>query len=100
MPAIEAVALDGLPEIRASDDLGALIFAACPSIAGDDVVVIAHKIVSKLEGRVRALASIDPGARALELAAELDKDPRQVQASLDESAEVLRAEGGVLIART
>jgi coenzyme F420-0:L-glutamate ligase/coenzyme F420-1:gamma-L-glutamate ligase len=100
MPAIEAVALDGLPEIRAGDDLGALIFAACPRIAADDVVAIAHKVVSKVEGRVRALASIEPGARALELAQRLDKDPRQVQAVLDESFEVLRAERGVLICRT
>jgi coenzyme F420-0:L-glutamate ligase/coenzyme F420-1:gamma-L-glutamate ligase len=100
MPAIEAVALDGLPEIRAGDDLGALIFAACPRIAHDDVVAVAHKVVSKVEGRVRALESIEPGARALELAPSLAKDPRQVQAVLDESAEVLRAERGVLIART
>jgi coenzyme F420-0:L-glutamate ligase/coenzyme F420-1:gamma-L-glutamate ligase len=100
MPAIDAVALDGLPEIRAGDDLGALIFAACPRIAADDVVAIAHKVVSKVEGRVRALASIEPGARALELAQRLDKDPRQVQAVLDESFEVLRAERGVLICRT
>jgi coenzyme F420-0:L-glutamate ligase / coenzyme F420-1:gamma-L-glutamate ligase len=100
MPAIEAVALDGLPEIRAGDDLAALIFAACPRLAEDDIVVVAHKVVSKAEGRVRALGSIEPGARALELAPSLDKDPRQVQAVLDESAELLRAERGVLICRT
>jgi coenzyme F420-0:L-glutamate ligase/coenzyme F420-1:gamma-L-glutamate ligase len=100
MPAIEAVALNGLPEIRAGDDLGALIFAACPRIADDDVVAVAHKVVSKVEGRVRALASIEPSARALELAQSLDKNARQVQAILDESAELLRAERGVLICRT
>src|SRR5258708_12055525 len=100
MPAIEAVALDGLPEIRPGDDLGALIFAACPRLADDDVVAVAHKVVSKVEGRVRALASIEPGARALELAPSLAKDPRQVQAVLDESADLLRAERGVLISPT
>jgi coenzyme F420-0:L-glutamate ligase/coenzyme F420-1:gamma-L-glutamate ligase len=100
MPAIEAVALDGLPEIRAGDDLGALILAACPRIANDAVIAVAHKVVSKVEGRVRALASIEPGARALDLAASLCKDPRQVQAVLDESDDVLRAERGVLICRT
>jgi coenzyme F420-0:L-glutamate ligase/coenzyme F420-1:gamma-L-glutamate ligase len=46
------------------------------------------------------LAEIEPGARATELAATLDKDPRQVQAVLDESVEVLRAERGVLISVT
>ena len=47
--------------------------------------MIAHKVVSKAEGRVRALADIEPSGRARELAAEHDKDPRHVQAILDET---------------
>jgi coenzyme F420-0:L-glutamate ligase/coenzyme F420-1:gamma-L-glutamate ligase len=62
--------------------------------------VVAHKVVSKAEGRLRRLAEIAPGARARELAAEHDKDPRLVQAILEESEEVLRAGHGVLICRT
>jgi coenzyme F420-0:L-glutamate ligase / coenzyme F420-1:gamma-L-glutamate ligase len=64
------------------------------------VLVVAHKAVSKAEGRIRRLSDIDPGDRARELAAEHEKDPRLVQAVLDESEEVLRAGHGVLICRT
>jgi coenzyme F420-0:L-glutamate ligase/coenzyme F420-1:gamma-L-glutamate ligase len=64
------------------------------------VVAVAHKVVSKAEGRVRELATISPGDRARELAREHDKDPSVVRAVLDESAELLRAERGVLICRT
>jgi coenzyme F420-0:L-glutamate ligase / coenzyme F420-1:gamma-L-glutamate ligase len=64
------------------------------------VLVIAHKVVSKAEGRVRSLDQISPGERALELAAEHDKDARLVQAVLDESAELLRAHEGVFICAT
>lgn len=64
------------------------------------MIVVAHKVVSKAEGRVRALADVEPGERALQLAAEHAKDPRLVQVVLDESAELVRARDGVLIART
>jgi coenzyme F420-0:L-glutamate ligase/coenzyme F420-1:gamma-L-glutamate ligase len=64
------------------------------------VLVVAHKVVSKAEGRVRRLDEIDPGERARALAAEHGKDARLVQAVLDESAELLRAAGGVLICVT
>ena len=92
-------ALDGLPEIEAGADLAALI-AARAELRADDVVVIAHKAVSKAEGRVRRLAEVAPGPRAVELAAADDKDPRHVQVVLEESAELLRAERGVLICVT
>jgi coenzyme F420-0:L-glutamate ligase/coenzyme F420-1:gamma-L-glutamate ligase len=83
------------------DDLAGLIAAAAPAdLASTDVLVVAHKVVSKTEGRVRRLAEIDPGERARSLAAEHGKDARLVQAVLDESAELLRAAGGVLIAVT
>jgi coenzyme F420-0:L-glutamate ligase/coenzyme F420-1:gamma-L-glutamate ligase len=62
--------------------------------------VVAHKAVSKSEGRLRRLEEIEPGERARELAEEHGKDPRLVQAVLDESAELVRAERGVLICRT
>jgi coenzyme F420-0:L-glutamate ligase / coenzyme F420-1:gamma-L-glutamate ligase len=62
--------------------------------------VLAHKVVSKADGRVRVLADVEPGERALALAREHGKEPRQVQVILDESAEVLRAERGVLVCVT
>jgi coenzyme F420-0:L-glutamate ligase / coenzyme F420-1:gamma-L-glutamate ligase len=64
------------------------------------VIVVAHKVVSKAEGRVRRLSEIEPGERALALAEEHRKDARLVQAVLDESAELLRARDGVLICVT
>jgi coenzyme F420-0:L-glutamate ligase/coenzyme F420-1:gamma-L-glutamate ligase len=62
--------------------------------------VVAHKVVSKAEGRLRPLDEIEPGEPARQLAAEHGKDARLVQAVLDESAEVLRAAGGTLVCVT
>ncbi len=100
--AITAVALDGLPEIRAGEDPAELIAAAvAPDAAADsDVLVVAHKFISKAEGRTRALSQVDVTERARSLAAELGKDPRQVQVVLDETREVRRASRGVLISVT
>jgi coenzyme F420-0:L-glutamate ligase/coenzyme F420-1:gamma-L-glutamate ligase len=70
-----------------------------PHVRDGDVLVVAHKVVSKAEGRVRALDSIEPGEEAVRLAGS-DKDPRLVQAVLDESASVLRAGHGVLVCVT
>ena len=97
-------ALPGLPEIRPGDDLAALLAAAGtrldPPLGPADVLVVAHKVISKAEGRVRALADVDTSPRAADLAAEHGKDPRHVQVVLDESEEVLRADRGRLICRT
>jgi coenzyme F420-0:L-glutamate ligase/coenzyme F420-1:gamma-L-glutamate ligase len=98
VPTIEAI--EGLPEVRPGDDLSGLIAAAVGPLRDDDVLAIAHKIVSKAEGRIRRLADVQPEPRAIELAARLDKDPRHVQVILDESREVLRAARGVLICVT
>ena len=79
--------------------LGELI-AARAELEEGDVVVVSQKVVSKAEGRVRSLSSAIPGAEARKLAAVLGKDPALVELILDESREVLRAEGGVLIVET
>ena len=92
-------AVEGLPEITPGDDLGALLAATADTRPGD-VLVVAHKVVSKAEGRLVALADVAPSARARELAEPWGKDPRQVEVVLRESAEVVRAERGVLISRT
>ena len=100
MGTLTARPLAGLPEITAGADLATLILAAGPPPADDEIVVVAHKAISKAEARVRALDSIVPSPRARELATEHGKDPRHVQAILDEAAELLRADHGVLITRT
>ncbi len=102
MASLSARALSGLPEVRTGDDLAALIATA----AGDEplrdgqIVVVAHKVVSKAEGSVVALADVNPSPRALELAAAQSKDARAVQVVLDQSAEIVRAERDVLVCRT
>lgn len=118
---ITAFAVEGLPEITRGADLAALIVTHLQGARADlaqdqrdaadkadkagalvagDLLVVAHKALSKAEGRVRALTDVQPGARACKLAAALGKDPRHVQVVLDESAEVLRAQRGVLIVQT
>ncbi len=94
---LTVAALSGLPEVSSGDDLAELIVRAAEELRGDDVLVVAHKVLSKAEGRTRALSAVEPAADALNLAALLDKDPRLVQVILEESREVLRAERGVLI---
>jgi coenzyme F420-0:L-glutamate ligase/coenzyme F420-1:gamma-L-glutamate ligase len=97
--ALSARALPGIPEITPGADLAAAIVASA-ELADGDVLVVAHKVVSKVEGRVRALSDVRPGQRAQQLAHELGKDSRHVQVVLDESEAVLRAERGVLICVT
>jgi len=94
---IAAAAIPGLPEIAAGDDLGALLR---PHVGDGDVLVLAHKVISKAEGRVLALDGVVVGGEAEALAAEHDKGPRHMQAILDETAEIVRARPGVLICRT
>jgi coenzyme F420-0:L-glutamate ligase/coenzyme F420-1:gamma-L-glutamate ligase len=101
---LEAVPLPGIPEVEPGADLSQLIADAAGRasirISSGDVLVVAQKIVSKAESRLRALAEVDPSDRARALGATLDKDPRLVQLILDESTDVIRAERGVLITRT
>jgi coenzyme F420-0:L-glutamate ligase/coenzyme F420-1:gamma-L-glutamate ligase len=99
---ITAHALPGVPEVSRGDDLAALLGTARGDggFAPGEVLVVAHKVVSKAEGRVVALSTVVPSPRALQLAAALHKDPRHVEVVLRESAEIVRAERGVLISRT
>ncbi|HWD86342.1 MAG TPA: coenzyme F420-0:L-glutamate ligase [Solirubrobacteraceae bacterium] len=99
---ISALALERLPEIEPGYDLAAgIVSALAPDrLQAGDVIVIAHKAVSKSEGRLRALGDVTPGERALAIAAEQDRDPRHVQVILDEARSVVRAERGILITET
>lgn len=96
---ITATAVEGLPEVRSGDDLAALIAARC-AIADSDVLVIAHKAVSKAEGAVVALAGVTPSPLALQIAGRQQRDARQVQVILDQSARLLRVTDHVIVCRT
>jgi coenzyme F420-0:L-glutamate ligase / coenzyme F420-1:gamma-L-glutamate ligase len=98
--ALSAVALGGIPEVAPGDDLARLLVAGDVALRDGDVLCVAHKVVSKAEGRVIDLDTVTAGERARAIAAAHARDPRQIQVVLDEAAEVLRERPGVLICRT
>ena len=101
MSRIELLAVEGLPEISAGDDVAALISGACVEpLRSDDLLVVAHKIVSKAEGSVVELATVEPSPKAIEIAERQGRDPRQVEVILRQSAEIIRDSGELLICRT
>ena len=104
MPGVRSMTvftLPGIPEVQAGDDLAALIAdaleAAGETLEPGDIIVAAQKIVSKAEGRYIELADMTPGDEALEWAAKTEKDPRLVQAILDETEKVLRWRPNLLV---
>ena len=103
---VEVVALDGIPEIVEGDDLAAILGDALERQADllplrpDDVLVVTQKIVSKAEGAVVDLTTIEPRPEAVEFAAAWDRDPRQVEVVLREARRVVRMANGVLITET
>jgi coenzyme F420-0:L-glutamate ligase / coenzyme F420-1:gamma-L-glutamate ligase len=103
-PVIQVIGVPGMPELVEGDDVASLIIEAVRraelEIVKDDILVIAQKIVSKAEGRVVRLESIEPSGRASEWAAAYDKDPRVVEVVLRESHRIVRMERGVLISET
>ncbi len=95
-----AAALPDIPEVRAGDDLAELLVGAAGMLADGDVLVVAHKVVSKAEGRTVALADVEPTGHAIVLGAAHGKDPRLVEVILRESEAIVRSRPGVLICRT
>ena len=99
--AVEILAVPGIPLVGKDDDLVALIdkgLAQGGIVPRDgDVFVLTQKIVSKAEGRMVDLASVEPSIEAIELAGKVQKDPRIVELILSESVRVVRARSGVLI---
>lgn len=109
MPSILAVPLPPLPEIKPGDDLARLIAEAWRELyfrdavlepRHGDVLVVTQKIVSKSEGCLVDLRAIEPGAEAVDFAEKWDRDARQVEVVLRESAEIVRMERGVVVSRT
>ena len=96
------VPLEGIPELRAGDDLARALHEAAQRGGGledGDVLVVAQKAVSKVEGRVVRLADVEPSERARELAGP-DGDPRHLEVILRESAELVRSRPPLVIAQT
>ena len=91
----------GIPEVRPGDDLAGLIARA---VGGDiehsDVLVVTHKIVSKAEGRLVDLRTVEPSALAKQFAGRHGKDPRQIEVVLRESRRIVRMDRGLIISET
>jgi coenzyme F420-0:L-glutamate ligase/coenzyme F420-1:gamma-L-glutamate ligase len=98
---LRVIPLRGIPELEEGDDLGALLADAAARAGGvesDDVLVVAQKAVSKVEGRVVHLAGIEPSDRARELAGGVD--PRRLEVILGEAREVIRFRPPLVITET
>lgn len=98
---LELIALENVPLVNAGDDLAGIVVEALArsglTLTEHDVLVVAQKIVSKSEGRLIRLATVEPSPRAREISRIADKDPRLVEIILGESREVLRVRTGVII---
>jgi coenzyme F420-0:L-glutamate ligase/coenzyme F420-1:gamma-L-glutamate ligase len=103
---VEALALEGIPEIHAGDDLAAIVVEALERTPGAlpareaDVLVVTQKIVSKAEGATVDLTTIEPRPEAVAFAKRWDRDARQVEVVLREARRVVRMDNGVVITET
>lgn len=94
--------MHGIPEVRPGDDLPGMLagLAVAQGAVAGDIFVIAHKVVSKAEGRVVRMADVTPGPRAQAVAALTGKDPALCELILTESAQIVRRRGATLICQT
>ena len=90
MDSISGHVVKGMPLVKEGDDL-ALMIEGRLDLEDDDVVCIASTVVSKSEGRSRRLEDYSPNDWSNTTAKKLGKDPRFVQAVLEESDEILIA---------
>jgi coenzyme F420-0:L-glutamate ligase/coenzyme F420-1:gamma-L-glutamate ligase len=98
---LRVIPLRGLPELEEGDDLAALLLESAQRVGGlddHDVLVVAQKAVSKVEGRVVDVGKIEPSERARELAG--DADPRRLEVILREAREIVRSRPPLVIAET
>lgn len=100
---LSLLAIEGVPAVGPGDDLAVLLRKAArrQGLALDGgALVVCQKVVSKAEGRVVALAEVEPSAEARRIAAEDDKDPRHVELVLRESTRIVRRGHRVTICET
>jgi len=101
---VRIIPIEGIPEVRAGDDLAAVIMSAVQrqglAFENGDVAVVTQKVVSKAEGRIVDLATVEAGAFARRIADRWEKDARLVEVVLGESARIVRMDHGVMICET
>jgi coenzyme F420-0:L-glutamate ligase / coenzyme F420-1:gamma-L-glutamate ligase len=93
--------LKGFPLVQPGDDLSRLVLDSLEKnglhLADGDIIVLAQKIVSKVENRLVNLSQIQPSAEAERYAEMTGKDPRLLELILSESREVLRTRQNLII---
>jgi coenzyme F420-0:L-glutamate ligase/coenzyme F420-1:gamma-L-glutamate ligase len=98
---LEVLPVEGIPEVRPGDDLAELIArAAGEDLRAGDILVVTHKVVSKAEGRLVDLRTVEPSALAKGFAVRYEKDPRQIEVVLRESRRIVRMDRGLIISET
>lgn len=101
LPKIEIFPVPDIPIIREGDDTGEII-CKCAKKAGigiqeEDIIVIAHAIISRAEGRLIDLRTVIPSEFAKTIADQCDKDPRHVEVILSQAKSIVRMKDGILI---
>jgi coenzyme F420-0:L-glutamate ligase/coenzyme F420-1:gamma-L-glutamate ligase len=100
---VTIIPVDGLPEIQPGDPIVAMIaerVEAAGGIEPGDIVVVTHKIVSKAEGRLVDLTTVEPSALAERIARDFAKEARHVEVVLREARRIVRMDRGHIIAET
>jgi coenzyme F420-0:L-glutamate ligase / coenzyme F420-1:gamma-L-glutamate ligase len=103
---IRIIPVKGVGEVRPGDDVAAVLVEAFETqgqrFETGDVLVVTQKIVSKAEGRIVDLATVEPSKAALELSRINGRDARQIEVALRETAKIVRLdkERGILISET
>jgi coenzyme F420-0:L-glutamate ligase / coenzyme F420-1:gamma-L-glutamate ligase len=103
---VAVFALDGIPEVKPGDDIGALIGEALERhpdllpLTDADVLVVTQKVVSKAEGAVVDLTTVEPRPEAAAFAERFGRDARQVEVVMREARRIVRMDRGVLITET
>ena len=103
-PEIRVIGIEGMPEAKPGDDLAGQMLEASQrqgtSIESGDVIVVTQKIVSKAEGRVVSIDSVEPSPLALAITEGHRRDPRHTELILRESRRIVRMDRGVIISET
>ena len=98
MSGYSVLPVNGLPELRQGDDLAAMILERV-DLVDRDIVVVAQKAISKVEGRIVRLDEIEPSDQAREIAGD-EEDPRRIEAILREAKSIIRIRGPLVICET
>ena len=103
MNKVELIPVQGLPSIDPGDNIPLIISQALEQnnliLNQNDILVIAHKIVSISEKRLVNIQEVKAGKKAILMAKKCKKDPKLIQLILNNAKDVLRINKDFLITR-